>query len=485
MKRNNQELKLIFIILTIITALSVIIAVGFGVLFFKSEKSVPTSAVTSDEDSLAQKESAGGDGGEGIKDREQIKLLEEENKALRAEAESLAEELRAWEQTGNDGDDSQKAEHQPDDSTISGSFDPGADFDPGQIQPADPASLSYTFNLTEQLARIRALEEQMQHVPFLVSPEGELVSIGKIEFDRETEIIYRAKENSPLDDDGKPLETEIDYEAMGYTTPVVALSYRDLERGTSYAYNGDRVYFSASLIKAPYVYALLHQIAQYNAIKAANPTNDPNVGKTLPKETIEKYDLQRKITVTESMKAEGSGKIKDMDLSGGKEFTVLELIEYAISVSDNTAFRVLRNEFGYDYFWSVSKALGIESVFTSFNNMTANEACIYLAAIYDFAKEYPTEGGILISLMKRANHQVLIPQAVQNPANAAHKYGWDADSYHDMAIVYGDAPYAICVMTNFDFAVSDNDINAYIRSLVKEMEAIHQNFYIASKNASF
>ena len=196
----------------------------------------------------------------------------------------------------------------------------------------------------------------------------------------------------------------------------------------------------------------------------------------------DKYDLERKITLTESMKAEGSGKIKDMDLSGaGKEFTVLELIEYAIKVSDNTAFRVLRNEFGYVYFWTVSRSLGVESVFTSFNNMTAEEACIYLAAIYDFAKEYPAEGGILISLMKNANHQVLITQAVDNPYNVAHKYGWDESSYHDMAVVYGDAPFAVCVMTDFDFAVNDDDINEYIRSLVREIDALHKVFYGALK----
>lgn len=468
MRRNSKELKLIFITLSAVTVLSVIVAAGFAAMYFTSRNTysqpvVQTGADVSDTD-------AGTDADDSASaDDTALSRLEQENEDLRAEAQSLAEELEQLQKEVSGAE----TEYIPEgDTAISGTFDPG------DITPADPDSLSYTFNLTEQLARIRALEDRMKNGPFLVDPDGELIKIEDIEFDEDTEILYRAAENSPLDEDGKPVNTEIDYEAMGYTCPTVAIAYRDLERGTSYSYNGDTVYFSASLIKAPYIYTLLYQIAQYNEIKAANPINDPAVGKTLTQEIWDKYDLERKITLTESMKAEGSGKIKDMDLSGaGKEFTVLELIEYAIKVSDNTAFRVLRNEFGYDYFWTVSRSLGVESVFTSFNNMTAEEACIYLAAIYDFAKEYPAEGGILISLMKNANHQVLITQAVDNPYNVAHKYGWDESSYHDMAVVYGDAPFAVCVMTDFDFAVNDDDINEYIRSLVAEIEDIHRDFY--------
>ena len=91
---------------------------------------------------------------------------------------------------------------------------------------------------------------------------------------------------------------------------------------------------------------------------------------------------------------------------------------------------------------------------------------------------------MLISLMKNANHQVLITQAVEHPGNVAHKYGWDTASYHDMAIVYGEAPFAVAVMTDFDFAQNDDDINAYIRSLVADIEAIHKDFYTFGKAAT-
>ena len=46
-----------------------------------------------------------------------------------------------------------------------------------------------------------------------------------------------------------------------------------------------------------------------------------------------------------------------------------------------------------------------------------------------------------------------------------------------MAIVYGDAPYAVTVMTTFDIATNHDGLNAYIRSLIREIEALHETLY--------
>ena len=39
-------------------------------------------------------------------------------------------------------------------------------------------------------------------------------------------------------------------------------------------------------------------------------------------------------------------------------------------------------------------------------------------------------------------------------------------------------------MTNFDFSVNNDDINAYIRSLVKAVDEIHDAFYVAYDEAN-
>ncbi len=463
--RNRKELRAVLITLMSALVFAVCLALVFAVLFFTGAGTKPASAVPADTEALA---------------------------ALRQEKEALESLLAAYRDKETEAETDPPETEDPsaylptDTAEITAPADTEKDawgdivgsFDPGNLSPADPDSLTYTFDLNKQLSLIEALEASMDNTPYIVDPQGDLMLREDVTFEEEDEILYREVEAGGYDSDGKPLVREIDWEGMGYSFPTVAVSYRDMERGTTYSYLGDEVYFSASLIKAPYIYALLHEFAQFYEIKRANPENDPEVGDTLSREIWEKYDYDRKISITEDMVAVGSGRIKDMDLEGdGEEFTIRELIEYAILYSDNTAFRILRDEYGYEYFNKVSASLGIKSVFRSFNKLTANEAVIYLGAIYDFAEEYPEEGGMLISLMKKANHPVLIPAALGWGDNIAHKYGWDADSYHDMALVYGDAPYAICVMTNFDIPKNDPDLDTYIQSLVKQIDAIHKSFY--------
>ncbi|MCQ2432731.1 MAG: class A beta-lactamase-related serine hydrolase [Clostridia bacterium] len=456
MKHRTNEYRMITIVLAVALAFALLVAGLFAALYLKSaEQTAPVGTGSSDEDLLVE-----------------IARLKNENEYLSSKVDALTPKTEAPVIT----DPVTEAPAETEERTPETAAPITGNYDPGDLTPADPESLSYTFALRELLKLTGALDGKVEDCPFIVDPEGKLMLLSDVEFDEDTEILYRPIEGTAYDRDGEPLCREIDYEAMGYTRPTAAVSYRDLERGTAFAANGDAMFFSASLIKAPYIYTLLEQIAKYNEIKAANPTNDPAVGKTLPEDIWEKYDLARTIRITPSMVEEGSGTIRDMDLSGGKDFTVLELIDYAIRVSDNTAFRILRNEFGYDYFWSVSRTLGVKSVFTSFNNLTAEEGVLYLSAIYDFAKNYPYEGGILISLMRQANHAVLIPYAL-NGKNVAHKYGWDHDSYHDMALVYGDAPYAVCIMTNFNFDRQSDDINNYIRSIAKAVDALHASFY--------
>lgn len=470
MKYTKKEIRKVINVLLCVCAVSILTAVAFAALWFSAYRQIKNTGIREDPGDDTRQEDTGEPGTSSGEDENAVlEALKKEN----AELERRLAELEAGTDTAGEEktEPSDTEPAQPIYVPIEGQFDTG------DLTPADPASLSYTFDLTRQYAILAELEAKMRDVPFIVAPDGTLTSLAGLKFPEGTEVVYKEAKGTGYDSEGKPLVREIDYAAMGYTFPSVSVAYRDLERGTTYSYGGDTLLFSASLIKAPYIYTLLDQFAQYHAVIAANPENDPAVGQTLSDEILEKYDYSRKIVITESMKQKGSGSIRKMDLSdGGKEFTVLELITYAIKESDNTAFRVLRDEFGYDYFWAVSKKLGCTSVFSSFNNLTTEDAIKYLAAIYDFAKTCPDEGKLLIGLMQQSAHTVMIPAALPGK-NVAHKYGWDEKSYHDMAIVYGDAPYAVCVMTNFDFPESNETLNAYIRDIVKSVDRLHESFY--------
>ena len=71
-------------------------------------------------------------------------------------------------------------------------------------------------------------------------------------------------------------------------------------------------------------------------------------------------------------------------------------------------------------------------------------------------------------------HTVMIGYGV-SPKKIAHKYGWDTNAYHDMAIVYDEHPYVLVFMSNMDQGGSQ--VNAYIQKVVSLIDDFHENFY--------
>ena len=396
--------------------------------------------------------------------------------ALQNEADALEGEAQALREENDRLLMAQKEEEERAEETI---VPPTySDYRPGKLLPRDPDTLSYAYHLEKQLERLKALENAVLDPALIVTPDGEIVKVKELSFGEDEEILYKDVEGTAYDENGVALQRVIDWEKMGYKVPKISVAYKDLEQGTLFHVGGEEEWFSASLIKAPYIYTLLLQMAKYREIAESNPTNDPALGDTVSKELREKFDPARVITVTEDRIYKGSGVIDDMEFPPeGIDFTILELIDYSIRHSDNTAFKVLRDEFGYEHFWAVSKELGVTSIRKSFNKLTANEALIYLTAIYDFAKEYPEEGGTLIALMKESNHSLIITPAMPNRGDVAHKYGWDEDTYHDMAIVYGDTPFALVIMTNFDIALNNPTINECLGDIAAAVYEIHTEFY--------
>ncbi len=343
------------------------------------------------------------------------------------------------------------------------------------------------------------------------------------------EIITMLEEGAPLvriaklDDEDKPVEPPTDREVVEedekyyYVYPHLALYYEDLTTGYHLAYGENETFYSASLIKAPYMMWLLETISQkeVEAIAAAEtaatettvpdettvapettvspettakPTDDettapaettklPKLAEPYPEREAmlfadEKYDLSRVFTYTEAGKREGSGSIQHE--SYGSEYTYRELCELAIRKSDNVAFWELRQVFGYSDFWSFNTRLGVNSVRNNFNSITAADMATYLRYMYNFIETDARYGAEFKSWLMNSAHSVMIPYAV-HPTKVAHKYGWDEEAYHDAGIVYHENPYLLVVLTDLDDGT--NEVNEYIRTLVKKVNALHQGFY--------
>lgn len=207
---------------------------------------------------------------------------------------------------------------------------------------------------------------------------------------------------------------------------TVGIYYEELETGNFLSYNKDHKFCSGSVIKAPYAAYLL------------------NGG----------GDLSEKLALSAFQKTDGSGKLKDA--LPGTEYTVEKLIEYAVVASDNTAYRMLYDRFGFDGFTIYTYMLGVETGCSSdglgyLGFMSAFEAGILFKEIY---RRSLGDAGFsrLMGYLKNAEYPYLLPAGISNHP-VAHKYGYMTGAYkvlHDAGVVLDDAPYVIAILTDFD-----------------------------------
>lgn len=315
---------------------------------------------------------------------------------------------------------------------------------------------------------ISAREESSENAEPLFTPE-ELEASGMTEEELTRSILRRAV---------------LAREDVFY--PSVSVYYEDLATGYHYGYNENVPYNSASVIKAPYILSVLRDIAAderaYLDAKEAlgempekiDTDDDGILDKTVIEYSDPSYDLSEVVIYdSKTMQKEGSGKIKDM--ADGTEFTYVDFVKYALEYSDNVAYQQLKNRFGYDRYYALAREVKATSVLRNAVNMTAADAGKLFKAIYEFIEEDETYGKLMYDSMRKGNHTVIIPYGVY-PTPTLHKYGWDTDSYHDAAIVLnGDKPYILTVFTDLDNG--GDDVNAYLRQIVKLVNKLHKGFY--------
>ncbi len=275
-----------------------------------------------------------------------------------------------------------------------------------------------------------------------------------------------------------------------YSDSEISFAYVDLTSGVAFGYNAEKPRYTASIIKAPYVYAILREVEEFEKKKhdfaddgtalfdddgkalftGAHPNYDVD-GKLIYKKGEEKYDLSRKWTYnSRTMYVEGSGMIQEK--KDGFSLTYLELIEYALKYSDNIALEQLSRVFGYDYYHSMAAEMGISSKAQGFMHLSAGDSIKFLCEIYNYFETGTKYAEVMKNAMIGSNYGVMIPSAV-SPLECAHKYGWDVDAYHDMGIVFHERPFAVVVMTDLD--MGNYADYTYIQKIVKAILKYHND----------
>lgn len=233
---------------------------------------------------------------------------------------------------------------------------------------------------------------------------------------------------------------------------TISVYYENIETGYAYSYNSDKIYFSASIIKAPY------SLFVYQSVER------------------DKADLLKIHTYKSSDYRSGTGIIKNMKV--GSKFTESDLLKYAIRNSDNIAFRMLINKYGKDtYKEFVSTIGGVANNIGTVTgaNMSARETGLYARNIYTYIEgDNKYSQKFKTDLMSTTNPMIKADYPI------ARKYGWANKSFHDMAIVYAPSPYILVIMSARDNGNS-SDYKAFSDISIKIQEF---NNIVSSKDDS-
>lgn len=218
----------------------------------------------------------------------------------------------------------------------------------------------------------------------------------------------------------------------------ISLAYRDIETGFEIMINPDCHYYSASVIKAPYMLYI------YRLALAG------------------KADLEQKTVYTENFRREGTGVLKDMEF--GTEFTVEELIGYCLEESDNSAFAMLKELFPEEGYEEFTASLGVCEEDSRVRNgqICCKSALIFSKAIYDFiGEENPYSENMRYHMTHSRNAMIYGGDG----AEVVRKYGWYEGFFHDMAILYGKKDYLLTIMTDLDMLEIDKREYGIFRDL--------------------
>ena len=243
---------------------------------------------------------------------------------------------------------------------------------------------------------------------------------------------------------------------MGSYDKNISVAVYSLDKTKGLIYNGNQEYFSACTIKALWMLYLCKEI------------DDGNIDKN----TI--------ITYEEKHYHDGSGTIRKG--SYGDQYTIEQLINLCLSISDNVAYEMLvqevidRNDF-YEFLNSLNlNRLYIPTWSLWSSNSIPTDYLIIWEAIYHYL-ETNTDGA---QILKKActNTKWNYGSATVTNFDYSHKSGdnWEPNAAHnDAGIIWADTPYLYAIFTN-------SEGNDYDENVIDEvMTLIHQEFQKTNK----
>jgi len=203
----------------------------------------------------------------------------------------------------------------------------------------------------------------------------------------------------------------------------LAVFYKNIETGFTFAHNADRIFFGASLTKA--------NQALHTYILAERGM-------------IDLYTIH---TFTSADRRGGTGRIQHMPT--GTQFTTRELLYHSMVYSCNVAFGMLIRYTSYAElsYHDLAYELGAQYFGGNLSfhlNATAADTALWMYAIHNYLESDSQFGHYFRYDLMRT------PGFIQANHPMSRKYGWATRSFHDAAIVYAPSPYILVIMSNMD-----------------------------------
>lgn len=213
-----------------------------------------------------------------------------------------------------------------------------------------------------------------------------------------------------------------------------ALEVFDLSTGFHTGFNATQSMPAASTIKIPVMVEVFRQLQ------------------------AGKFDLDRHVTLLARDKDYGSGEL--CDAPAGTAYSITDLLEKMIDISDNTATNMLIRLVGRTHINSSMRELGLTRTRLSQDIRTGSWSVrsalrtspqdlvrlLELMARRQLIDEWSSNE--MISILEEDQINTLLPEPLPDDVEIAHKTGSFFDTLNDAGIVYADnAPYVIAVMT--------------------------------------
>lgn len=215
-------------------------------------------------------------------------------------------------------------------------------------------------------------------------------------------------------------------------------------------YNTNQTYFSACTIKIGYVLSCCKQIDE---------------GKE-SKDTV--------LTYQQKHYHGGSGQIKNQPY--GTKYTIATLIDKCLSISDNVAYEMLVDHFGYEYYNQMVNDIKCESI--KLNGLWASKAkTLDFVKLWNSVNEYFETETEMSKVLKNActntsfNYGTKTISGVDYSHKSGDNFGTFA-AYNDAGIVWCEKPYIYVVFTNSEGTTYDtNVVNTVMRSIFDDVNS--------------